>query len=114
MSSVIRGRDRGGARWGSSGGLLSPAPPLLTSSPTRCLCRSLYGALKFLMKASKEEETNRILILDPAKESSEVVILTKRLCEIGCWTVVEDIMDLVLQVDYSCKRAIFSLAVLLA
>lgn len=52
VSSVIRGRGRGGACWGSSGGLLSPAPPLLSSSPTRCLCRSLYGALKFLIKAS--------------------------------------------------------------
>ena len=60
MSSVIRGCDSGGKWCCSSRGLLSPAPPLLSSSPTRCLCRRLYGALKFLMKASNRvgEELN--------------------------------------------------------
>ena len=44
VSSVMRGR--GAECWCSS------APPFLSSSPTKCLCKRLYGALKFLMKAS--------------------------------------------------------------
>lgn len=56
MSSAMRGRGSGAKAWWSSGGLLSPAPLLLSSSPTRCLCRRLYGALKFLMKASNRTD----------------------------------------------------------
>lgn len=56
VSSAMRGRASGAERWCSSGGLLSPAPPPLSSSPTRCLCRRLYGALKFLIKASNRRD----------------------------------------------------------
>lgn len=47
-------------------------------------------------------------------ERSEFIILTQRLSNSGRWTVVEDIMDLVLQIHYSCKGAVSALAALLA
>ncbi len=50
VSSVMRGS--GCECWCLSGCLVPPAPPFLSSSPTKCLCKRLYGALKFLMKAS--------------------------------------------------------------
>lgn len=50
VSSVMRGR--GGECWCSSGCLVSPAHFFPSSSPTKCLGKRLYGALKFLMKAS--------------------------------------------------------------
>lgn len=53
VSSVIR--RRGGDCWCSFGRLPSSPSTFLFSSPTKYLCKTLYGALKFLMKAS---ETN--------------------------------------------------------
>lgn len=47
-----------------------------------------------------------------ASESSGFVILTQRLCKSGQWTAVKDIMDLVLQVHYSCKGAVATMAAL--
>lgn len=49
-----------------------------------------------------------------APEGSGYVILTQRLCESGQWTVVKDIMDLVLQVHYSCKGTVATIAALVA
>lgn len=47
-----------------------------------------------------------------AAESSGFVILTQRLCKSGQWTAVKDIMDLVLQVHYSRKGAVATVAAL--
>ena len=64
FSSVMSGR--GDECWCWSGCLVSPSPSFRSSSPTRCLWRRLYGALKFLMKASlsrrrKQRITSRLI-----------------------------------------------------
>lgn len=66
FSSVMRGR--GDECWCLSGCPVSPSPSFRSSSPTRCLWRRLYGALKFLMKASlmgrcKQIITSRITVI---------------------------------------------------